>query len=50
LKHLPFDTLKIDQSFIKDLPEDEDSAAIVGAIITLPIGSSARWWPKAWKP
>ena len=35
LKHLPFDTLKIDQSFIKDLPGDEDSAAIVGAIITL---------------
>ena len=35
LKHLPFDTLKIDQSFIKDLPADEDSAAIVGAIITL---------------
>ena len=35
LRHLPFDTLKIDQSFIKDLPGDEDSAAIVGAIITL---------------
>ncbi|MGH8586062.1 MAG: putative bifunctional diguanylate cyclase/phosphodiesterase [Gammaproteobacteria bacterium] len=35
LRRLPFNTLKIDQSFIKDLPGDEDSAAIVGAIITL---------------
>ncbi|MDQ3565220.1 MAG: EAL domain-containing protein [Pseudomonadota bacterium] len=35
LKRLPFDTLKIDQSFIKDLTADEDSAAIVAAIIAL---------------
>ncbi len=35
LRRLPFDIVKIDQSFIKDLPGDEDSAAIVGAIINL---------------
>jgi diguanylate cyclase (GGDEF)-like protein/PAS domain S-box-containing protein len=35
LKHLPIDTLKIDQSFIRNLPMDEDDAAIAKAIIAL---------------
>jgi len=35
LKRLPIDTLKIDQSFVRELPEDEDAEAIVTAISSL---------------
>ncbi len=35
LKHLPLDRLKIDRSFITDLPGDSGSAAIAGAILQL---------------
>ena len=35
LKRLPIDTLKIDQSFIRDLTADPDDAALVMAIVTL---------------
>ena len=35
LKYLPVDKLKIDQSFINNLPKDTDDAAIVRAIISL---------------
>ena len=38
LKHLPIDHLKIDQSFVCNLAEDDKDAAIVNAIITLAHG------------
>lgn len=35
LKHLPIDYLKIDRSFIRDLPEDRDDAAITRSIVAM---------------
>lgn len=35
LRHLPFDLIKIDKSFIDGLPQNRDDCAIVTAIITL---------------
>jgi len=35
LKKFPFDTVKLDHSFVKDLPDDLESAAIVKAMIQL---------------
>ncbi|MDP1930090.1 MAG: EAL domain-containing protein [Gammaproteobacteria bacterium] len=35
LKHYPIDTLKIDRSFIRDIPQDEDDKAITTAIISM---------------
>ncbi len=35
LRSFPFDKIKIDQSFIRDLPAKEDSLAIVRAVVGL---------------
>ena len=35
LKHIPLNTLKIDQSFVKELPHDKENFAIVLAIISM---------------
>lgn len=35
LKHYPVDTLKIDRSFIQEIPDDEDGKAITKAIISM---------------
>ncbi|MFH1059599.1 MAG: PAS domain S-box protein, partial [Pseudomonadota bacterium] len=34
LKHFSIDVLKIDRSFIKDLPQDQDAAAIAEAVVS----------------
>jgi EAL domain-containing protein (putative c-di-GMP-specific phosphodiesterase class I) len=38
LKRFPLDELKIDQVFVRDLPEDPGSAAIVGPVIAMAHG------------
>ncbi len=35
LKHFPIDTLKVDRSFVCDIPDDKDDAAIVTAIVAM---------------
>ena len=35
LKRLPIDSLKVDRSFIKDIPEDKDDMEIASAIIAM---------------
>jgi EAL domain-containing protein (putative c-di-GMP-specific phosphodiesterase class I) len=35
LKRFPIDKIKVDQSFIRDIPDDSDDAAIVTAIIAM---------------
>jgi diguanylate cyclase (GGDEF)-like protein/PAS domain S-box-containing protein len=35
LKHYPIDTLKVDRSFVRDLPDAKDSAAITTAIVQM---------------
>ena len=47
LNALPLDVLKIDQSFIRELREDSDDAAIVEAVIAMAHSLRLAWWRKA---
>jgi diguanylate cyclase (GGDEF)-like protein len=38
LRRFPFDRIKVDQSFVRQLPDDRESAAIVRAILTMSKG------------
>jgi EAL domain-containing protein (putative c-di-GMP-specific phosphodiesterase class I) len=38
LRRLPFDVLKIDQAFIRDVPDDAETSAIVSSVIDLARG------------
>lgn len=49
LKRFPIDTLKIDQSFVRDIASDADDATIVAAIIGMGKTSSSGSLPRAWK-
>ncbi len=42
LKKLPIDKLKIDQAFVKDLPDDEEDAGITKAVIALATSLNLR--------
>lgn len=35
LQRLPIDTIKVDRSFVKDIPESESDAAIIRSVIAL---------------
>jgi EAL domain-containing protein (putative c-di-GMP-specific phosphodiesterase class I) len=35
MKHFPIDTIKIDRSFVRDLPQDSEDQAIAQAIISM---------------
>ena len=53
LKKLPIQKLKVDQSFVRGLPEDEGDRAIVGAVISMGhalrievVAEGWKRWPK----
>jgi EAL domain-containing protein (putative c-di-GMP-specific phosphodiesterase class I) len=46
LKRFPVDELKIDYSFVRDLPGDEGSVSLVYAILSLARSLFSGWWRK----
>ena len=50
LQAFPFDNIKIDQSFIANLGQKPQSAAIIRAVIGLATVSVYRWWQRASRP
>ena len=50
LKKFPIQRLKIDHSFVKDVPDDPDDVAIVRAVVTMAHGWTSWSWRRVWKP
>jgi len=50
IKHFPIDTLKVDRSFIRNLPQDSEDKAITEAIITMGKRSVLPLSLKEWRP
>jgi hypothetical protein len=47
---LPLNKLKIDRSFVTDIPDNADDVAIVTAIVQMGHSLQLAPWPRAWKP
>jgi diguanylate cyclase (GGDEF)-like protein len=50
LHAFPFDKIKLDQSFVKRLPDDAAAAAIVRTVLALGESLGTRCWPRASRP
>ena len=49
LHAFPFDKIKLDQSFVRRLPDDPSAAAIVRTVLRLGESLACPCWPKASK-
>lgn len=49
LKRLPLAELKVDKSFVQDVPHDINDVALVETILSVRATCISRWWPKAWR-
>jgi EAL domain-containing protein (putative c-di-GMP-specific phosphodiesterase class I) len=50
LRSFPFDKIKIDQIFVRDLAANRDAQAIVRSIVSLARGSASPSPPRASRP
>lgn len=50
LKRLPIETLKIDRSFVRDIPHDKEDVAITSAIISMANTLNLQLVAEGWKP
>ena len=50
LRSFPVKALKIDRSYVRDIPEDRSDSVLVGTIIRMAMTWASRWWRKVSKP